>query len=240
MISAAFKIESSSPYHEIQLPPSGPHISFAGRIYSKPEEQENDCKFGVYLIEYNNFNFGNKEKMNFKIQVVYDAGPNSRFRKLSLKLDIGKLVYITGFLDLNDNELPFVEAKEIDLLDEFAGDQSLISKSPFSRISKFRSNKNVFIKKEQTSDSNLIEATSKNSDNEKEDEIIEESEISDEKDNEKPDENRKKQELMDLSTRRLKRGRSNAYKKDNDEVNEIIDVETNEPPPKKRAGRKKK
>jgi len=177
--------------------------------------------------------------MNFKIQVVYDAGPTSRFRKLASKLEIGKLAYITGFLDLNDNELPFVEAKEIDLLDEFISDQSLISKSPFSRISKFRSNKNVFIKKEQT-DSNLVGVTSKNSDNEKEDEIIEESELSDYKDNEnskKADEDRKKQELMDLSTRRPKRGRS-AYKKDNDEVNEIIDVETNEPP-KKRPGRKK-
>ena len=65
----------------------------------------------IFKIEYNNFNFGNKEKMTFKMQVVYDAGPNSRFRRLAPKLEIGKLVFITGFLDLNDNDLPFIDGK---------------------------------------------------------------------------------------------------------------------------------
>jgi len=83
-----FKIEDSGPYNEIKFPPTIPHISFAGKDYARPEERENDCKFGVNLIEYNNFNFGNKEKMNFKMQVVYDAGPTSRFRRLAPKLEI--------------------------------------------------------------------------------------------------------------------------------------------------------
>lgn len=60
--------------------------------------------------------------MNFKIQVVYEAEHSLRFRKLASRLDIGKLIYITGFLNLNDNELPFVDAKEIDLLDELSSD----------------------------------------------------------------------------------------------------------------------
>ena len=59
------------------------HISFARKVYARPEEQESDCKFGVNLIEYNNFNFRNKEKMNFRMQVVYDARPNSHFRRLA-------------------------------------------------------------------------------------------------------------------------------------------------------------
>ncbi len=33
---AAFKIKNTS---ETQLPPTGPHISFAGKIYLKPEEE---------------------------------------------------------------------------------------------------------------------------------------------------------------------------------------------------------
>ena len=56
MVSAAFKIEFPGIYeiNEIQLPSTGPHISFVGRIYSIPEQQENDCLFGIHLFEYNN------------------------------------------------------------------------------------------------------------------------------------------------------------------------------------------
>ena len=97
MVSAAFKIEFPGIYeiNEIQLPSTGPHISFVGRIYSIPEQQENDCLFGIHLFEYNNFNFRDKGKVNFKIQVVYEAGPNSRFAKLASKLQLGKLVFIS-------------------------------------------------------------------------------------------------------------------------------------------------
>jgi hypothetical protein len=115
MISAAYKIESIGAQN---VPPAGPHFFLLEEYIKKAQEQENDCLFGVELTEYNNFSFGNKEKMNFKIEIIYESGPNSRFRKLSSKLEIGKLVFITGFLDLDDNELPCVVAKEIDLLDE--------------------------------------------------------------------------------------------------------------------------
>jgi hypothetical protein len=60
MISAAYKIEASD---EFKLPLTEPNISFVGRISS--EQIDNDCRFGVDLLEYNNFNFG--------IQVVFGA-----------------------------------------------------------------------------------------------------------------------------------------------------------------------
>ena len=155
MISGAFKIDISKDVdiNEIKLPLTGPNISFVGRISSKAEQIDDDCRFSIDLLEYNNFNFGNKEKMIFKIQVVFEAGPNSRFRKLATRLDIGKLIFITGFLDLDDNEI-FVEAKEIDLLDDSISNQlNINSKSPFSRTNKFKNNG---IKKEKDSD-NIIE-----------------------------------------------------------------------------------
>ena len=233
LVSAAIKIENLIT----ETPPlTEPHISFAGKVYSKPVEEESDCIFSVNLTEYNNFNFGSKERMNFKVQVVYEAGPNSRFRKLASRLDIGKLVYITGFLDLNDNELPFVEAKEIDLLDELSSDQHT-SKSPLSRISKFRNNKNVFIKKEEISNVNLPKVEdNKISDNEKEDEVIEDSEISDEKSTDISKKG-KKRELMDLSTQRLKRGKNKQDNEINDNEKEIVEVSK---PPRRQAGHKKK
>src|SRR6266540_1865522 len=117
LVSAAFKIPISEN-HETDLFQAEPYISFVGRIYESVKQNENDCKFGVNLLEYNNFNFANKEKMNFKMQIVYEAGPDSRFRRLASKLTIGKLVSISGFLDLNENELPYVEAKKIDLIDD--------------------------------------------------------------------------------------------------------------------------
>ena len=71
------------------------------------------------MLKYNNFNFENKEKINFKIQVIYEAGSNSRFKKLVQRLQIGKLIFISGFFDFDDNEFLFIEAKEMDLLDNF-------------------------------------------------------------------------------------------------------------------------
>ena len=253
MISAAYKIESIGAQN---VPPAGPHFSFTRRVYKKAQEQENDCLFGVELTEYNNFSFGNKEKMNFKIEIIYESGPNSRFRKLSSKLEIGKLVFITGFLDLDDNELPCVVAKEIDLLDEFtSSDRNIIFQSPLSCTNKFRKNKNVIIKKERVSEDNETEVINNNDsgiiemEDEKKDEIKEESEVNNEKTNKNS--KGKKRELMDLSTQRLKKGRSNAYKKDDDEIfddnneyneeeydEKIIDLEAKKPP--KRPGRKKK
>lgn len=85
LVSTAFKISSSENY-ETDLYSTGPYASFVGRIYEEIEEYEDVCKFGVNLFEYNNFSFGNKEKMNYKIQVVYEAGPDSRFRKLASRL----------------------------------------------------------------------------------------------------------------------------------------------------------
>ena len=151
MISAAYKIEIPD-INEIELPLTGPNVSFVGRISSKAEQIDDDCRFGIDLLEYNNFNFRNKEKMIFKLQVVFEAGPDSRFRKLPPRLDIGKLIFITGFLDLDDDEI-YVEAKEIDLLDDssISNKHNVNSnKSPFSRTNKFK------IKKEKNS-GNMIE-----------------------------------------------------------------------------------
>jgi hypothetical protein len=140
MISAAFKINISDGIN-IKLPHTEPNISFVGKISSKAEQIDDDCRFSVELLEYNNFNFGNKEKMIFKLQVVFEAGPDSRFKKLPSRLDTGRLIFITGFLDLDDDEI-FVEAKEIDLLDDSFGsiNNQLNSKSPFSHTNKFKNN----------------------------------------------------------------------------------------------------
>src|SRR6266498_2364160 len=153
MISAAYKIEIPD-INEIELPLTGPNVSFVGRISNKAEQINNDCRLGVDLLEYNNFNFGNTEKMIFKLQVVFDVGPDSRFKKFSNRLNIGKLIFITGFLDLDSDEI-FVEAKEIDLLDDFVGsiDNQPNFKSPFSRTNKF---KNHGIKKEDLNDATEI------------------------------------------------------------------------------------
>ena len=145
MISTVFKIEITGNH----MLPTAPHISFAAKIYRKPEHVDDNCLFGVDLLEYNNFSFTNKGKMNFKIQIVFEAGPDSRFRKLLPKLEIGKLVFIIGILDLDDVEVPFVEAKEIDLLDDFIDNQLTNFQTPFSRIQKFKNNRNCTIKEEK-------------------------------------------------------------------------------------------
>ncbi|CAB5313954.1 unnamed protein product [Rhizophagus irregularis] len=142
LVSAAFKIPTSENHDNINLP----YGSFVGRIYEEVEQNGSDCKFGVNLLEYNNFSFASKEKINFRIHIVYEAGPNSRFIKLASRLQVGKLIFISGFFDLNENEIPFVEAKEIDILNEFSDNPSQTQsnntlQSPFSRTAKFKSSK---------------------------------------------------------------------------------------------------
>ncbi len=230
MVSAAFKIPHSET-HENNLFSTGPYASFVGRIYEEVEEQENDCKFGVNLFEYNNFSFANKERMNFKIQVVYESGPDSRFRKLASRLEIGKLVFISGFFDLDENQLPFIEAKEIDLLDSstnnLSQNQSNTSfKSPFSRTHKFRDSKNVVqspVKKVKTSNSKAVkiiddkvdeEMQNNNATKSKEELVIAStstSEANNQLISEKPkkNNNKRKKELADLSIQRLEKAAKN-------------------------------
>jgi hypothetical protein len=146
MVSAAFKIESSKAY---ELPLTGLYATFAGKICSKLKQDDNDCIFGININEYNNFGFTDKGRINFKVQVVYDAGPDSRFRKLSPKLEVGKSIFITGLLDLSDDDLPFIEAKEINLLEDSDDRSNINSQSLFSRAQKFRANKNILMEKEK-------------------------------------------------------------------------------------------
>ena len=82
--------------------------------------------------------------MDFNIQVVYEAGP--RFKKLTSRLNIGKSVFISGLFDLNENENPFILAKEIDLLDDSSinistNQPNINLQSPFSLTNKFKTNK---------------------------------------------------------------------------------------------------
>ena len=147
MVSSAFKIDN------YKIPLTGPYVSFVGKIVSKPKQEDDDCVIGVNVNEYNNFGFTNKGRINLKIQVVYEVGSDSRFRKLTPKLEIGKAIFISGLLDLSDNELPFVIAKEIDLPEDLAVKDypSINSQSLFSRTQKFKLNKYI-IKKEESSD----------------------------------------------------------------------------------------
>ena len=174
------------------------------------------------MLEYNNFNFGNKEKINFKIQVVYEAGPNSRFKKLAPRLQIGKLIFISGFFDLDDNEFPFIEAKEMDLLDDFGNNLSQNKsttnfQSPLSLAYKFKNNRNKVqssAKKTNASSSKITEIiddkineqvqddnTSKN-----EETTISSTFIPNEKQKKS---NKRKKELADLSIQRLERATKN-------------------------------
>jgi hypothetical protein len=84
MISTAFKIEITGNH----LLPTIPQISFAGKICSKPEEVDDDCLFGVDLLEYNNFSFEIKGKINFKIQIVFEARSDSRSENLPQELKL--------------------------------------------------------------------------------------------------------------------------------------------------------
>ena len=226
LVFTAFKIPISEN-HETDLFQSEPYISFVGRIYESVKQNENDCKFDVNLLEYNNFNFANKEKMNFKMQIVYEAGPDSRFRRLASKLTIGKLVSISGFLDLNENELPYVEAKEIDLIDDFTNNSSQNQstnnfQSPFSRATKFKK-KDVQtpVKKSRTSNTNKEIKIVNDIDDEQmqdasvksENEVVTASTskvVNDQLISEKPKKNNKrKKELGDLSVQRLNKAARN-------------------------------
>ncbi|CAB4438026.1 unnamed protein product [Rhizophagus irregularis] len=209
MISTAFKIELI----EDEIPSTGPYISFVGKIYSRPKQDEDDCVFGINVSEYNNnFNFTNKGKVNFKIQVVYDAGQDSRFRKLAPKLEIGKLVFIAGLLDLSENDLPFVEAREIDLLENSIDDlpNTSSSQSLFSRTQKFKTNKPISIKKEKSLDNEIEKPLStgqnqddKSSEEQSDDEIDHKSVT-----NLTNQGGKRKNQLADLSLRRLKKAKN--------------------------------
>ncbi|GES86518.1 hypothetical protein GLOIN_2v1481254 [Rhizophagus clarus] len=166
------------------LLPISPYASFVGKIYETVEQSDNDCKFGIILSEYNNFSFGNKAKTDFKIQVVYEAGSDSRFKKLAPKLSIGRLVYISGFFDLNENEFPFIEAKEIDLLDDYSNNSTqnranITPQPSFSRANKFKNNIKYATQRsvEDTRTSSNIKITdddeqTKNVNTENEDEVV--------------------------------------------------------------------
>src|SRR5271154_1782705 len=161
--------------------------------------------------------------MNFKTQVVYEAGPNSRFNKLSSRLQVGKTVFISGFFDLNENELPFIEAKEIDLLDDFnnnssqARPTSINPQSPFSRANKFKGNKDIAQSptkiKQNISDNNndrlqniiiksekdLVVAPASSTSSVVNDQLI----------SEKPKKGNKRKDLADLSIQRLNKTMKN-------------------------------
>ncbi|GBC08903.1 hypothetical protein RclHR1_08480006 [Rhizophagus clarus] len=193
LVSAAFQLQHSE--NKDNLLPTSPYASFVGKIYETVEQSDNDCKFGITLSEYNNFSFGNKAKTDFKIQVVYEAGPDSRFKKLAPKLSIGRLVYISGFFDLNGNEFPFIEAKEIDLLDDYSNNSNKIEQIllPNTRTS---SNIKITDDDEQT----------KNVNTENEDEVVITSTSAsgaNDKATKKTKKSNKRKELADLSIQRL-------------------------------------
>ena len=252
LISAVFKIEN----HNYDLYLTGPYASFVGRIYEGVEQNENDCKFGVNLLKYNNFGFANKEKINFKIQVVYEAGPDSHFKKLAPKLQIRKLLFISGFFNLNENESPFIKAKEIDILDEFSDNSSQIQsninlQSPFSYAHKFRNNKNTIQSSAKTvkmpyskeieiiDDDNINEQMDKN-----EEELViaststtEVKYLSISKKPVKRNSNKRKMELADLSIQRLEKATKNTKvktrsqrqnEKDSVQVNDNVLIEVEE------------
>jgi len=166
LVSSAFQILSPQSYEKDSFL-TGPYASFVGKIYETVEQKDNDCKFGINLLEYNNFDFGNKERMEFKIQAVYETGP--RFKNLAQRLSIGKFVFISGLFDLNENETPFILAKEIDLLDDSSINTStnqtnINPQSPFSRTNKFKNNKPTI--------QNLPSTSTENTKNNKESRII--------------------------------------------------------------------
>ena len=174
------------------------------------------------MLEYNNFNFGNKEKINFKIQVVYEAGPNSRFKKLAPRLQIGKLIFISGFFDLDDNEFPFIEAKEMDLLDDFGNNLSQNKsttnfQSPLSLAYKFKNNRNKVqssAKKTNASSSKITEIIDDKINEQVQDDNTSKNEETTISSTSTPNEKQKKsnkrqKELADLSIQRLERATKN-------------------------------
>ena len=56
MLSTAFKLEFHDIYeiNKIHFLPTVPHISFAGKIHTAPQQSEDDCLIEIHLFEYNN------------------------------------------------------------------------------------------------------------------------------------------------------------------------------------------
>src|SRR4051812_7345131 len=115
MVLIAFKLESFENY-KILL--TRPYISFIGKIYSKLKQDSDDDMIRINVNEYNNFNFTNKERINFKMQVVYEVKLEFHFRKLILLLQVRKVIYVVDLLDLNDDDLPYVKVKVIYFLED--------------------------------------------------------------------------------------------------------------------------
>ena len=69
MVSTAYKLEFPE---NNKVPLTGPYVSFVGKIWSNPKQEGDDCVVGININEYNNFNFTNKGRINYQIQVVYD------------------------------------------------------------------------------------------------------------------------------------------------------------------------
>ncbi len=169
--------------------------------------------------------------MNFKIQIVYESGPDSCFKKFALRLEVGKLVFISGFFNLDDNQLLFIKAKEIDLLDDSTNNLSqnqlsISFKSPFSRTHKFRNSKNIVqspVKKVKTSNSKAVkiiddkidEEMQNNNTTKSEEELVIASTSTSETNNQltseksKKNNNKRKKKLADLSFQRLKKATKN-------------------------------
>src|SRR5271154_5169372 len=226
MVSTAFRIEVTKD----ELPSTVPYITFIGKIYSRPKQDDNDCIFGIDITEYNNFNFTNKGRITFKIQTIYEADPDSRFRKLTTKLEIGKLIFIAGLLDLSDDDLPFVDAKEIDLLEDSTNNlPNTSSQSLFSRTQKFKTNKIIPIKIEKSLDNTVTQDQENSDDQPIDDEIEHKSETNSVKRGSK-----RKNELADLSIQCLKKAKNLDKNKEESDNNEKLIQ------PIKRGGKKKK
>ena len=59
LVSAVFQIPPPQSYERDSFL-TRPYASFIGKINEAIEQKDNDCKFGVSLMEYNNFDFANK------------------------------------------------------------------------------------------------------------------------------------------------------------------------------------
>ena len=138
-------------------------------------------------------------------------------------MQIEKLIFISDFFDLNDNEFPFIEAKEMDLLDDFSNNLSQNQSTtnfqyPLSLAYKFKNNRN----KVQSSAKKINASSSKITEiiNDKIDEQVQDDNTSKNEEttisststpNEKPKKksNKRKNELADLSIQRLEKATKN-------------------------------
>jgi len=140
-------------------------------------------------------------------------------------------VFISGFFDLDDNQLPFIKAKEIDLLDDSTNNlsQNQLSTSfklSFSHTHKFRNSKNIVqssVKKVKTSNSKAVKIIDDKIDGEmqnnditkSEEELVIASTSTSETNNQltseksKKNNNKRKKKLADLSIQRLEKATKN-------------------------------